>query len=169
MRVGSWHKNVNLKETVQLCIVQNSHKKGSKLGRNYCVLKCLTRASENDSDITMSTFDLLTCVIKERCQTGGFRESNGRQVIVSSCWQRGDRGLQAGLIRRGSKPPELPLTMQTTLHTVTQSTGPDNLPKNNTNTKMMISNSEHIISTKLLIAIKWDALIFKFCVSFDLG
>lgn len=79
--------------------------------------------------MTSNQIDFLTHIIKERCHTGGFQESNGRQVIISSCWQRGDRGLQAGPIGRGPKTTKLPLPMQTTLHTVTQSTGPDSLPK----------------------------------------
>lgn len=113
-------------------LFQSLMEKCDKSGRNSM---CLTPTSKHDSDITKIQtvcFHYHTGVIKERCQTGGFRESNGRQVIISSCWQRGDRGLQAGPIGRGSKTPELPLSMQTTLHTVTKSTGPDRLPEKNT-------------------------------------
>ncbi len=143
--------------------------KCDKLGRNSM---CLNPTSKHDSDITAIKkvwFHNHTRVIKERCQTGGLRESNGRQVIVSSCWQREDRGLQAGPIGRGSKTSELPLSMQTTLHAVTKSTGPDRLPELKHQTGETFSNSVHIISTKQIGLTKCDALIFKCCVIFDLG
>lgn len=38
---------------LETMIFHSNMEKGYKLGRTYCVLKCLTAASKHDSDITM--------------------------------------------------------------------------------------------------------------------
>lgn len=66
---------------------------------------------------------ILTWIIKQCCQTGSVRKSNGRQVIVPwlrqwRCWW-----LEGLPLRGWSEVSEFPLAVQTPLHTVTKCTG----------------------------------------------